>query len=228
MALYAMGDLHLAASVNKPMDIFGTEWENHVERIEENWRSQILNDDIVLIPGDISWAMTLEEAKPDLDWIGTLPGLKVLTRGNHDYWWSSISKVRNTLPNNMYAIQNDYLEFETHTIAGTRGWLLPSHPNFSQDDERILLREVNRLRLSLQAAAAKDKDIICMLHYPPLGPDGEDTLFTDLLAQYSVQTCIYGHLHGHAHRFAVNRVHQGVRYQLVSGDYLAFKPLMLS
>jgi uncharacterized protein len=231
MALYALGDLHLGTAVDKPMNVFGEQWTDHPRRIAEKWTLKVTDEDTVLIPGDISWAMTLDEAKPDLTWIGQLPGQKILIRGNHDYWWSGIGKVRGILPAGTFALQNDSILIDGISIAGTRGWLLPSHPNFTEDDQHILDREVHRLRLSLESAAQSGENgsgrIVCMLHYPPLAPDGDETVFTKVLEEFDVELCLYGHLHGAAHRFAVNEEIRGVRYQLVSCDYLEFDPMRI-
>ncbi|MFB5191229.1 metallophosphoesterase [Alicyclobacillus fastidiosus] len=227
MALYAIGDLHLANSVDKPMDVFGEAWADHADKIRERWTSIVSPEDTVLIPGDISWAMTLDEAVSDIQWIDSLPGAKVMIRGNHDYWWSGIGKVRSILPQQMYAIQNDSLPIEHVTVAGTRGWVLPSHPSFHEEDEHILQREVHRLRLSLDHAAKSGQPIVCMLHYPPLGVDGEETVFTRVLEEYRVELCVYGHLHGGSHRYAFNDTRNGTRYQLVSADYVDFIPVSL-
>jgi predicted phosphohydrolase len=209
------------------MDIFGTHWENHTARIETAWRNTVTDEDVVLLPGDISWAMTLDEAEPDLNWIGGLPGTKVMIRGNHDYWWSGITKIRNRLQPGHYAIQNDAISLHGVAICGTRGWLLPSHPKFTQDDETIYKREAERLRLTLEAATAFQQPILVMMHYPPCSNTGEETLFTALLEKYTVHTCIYGHLHGPAHRFAFEGELNGVRYRLTSADYLHFQPLLI-
>lgn len=227
MTIFAIGDLHLSHAVPKPMDVFGDTWTNHTQHIESNWNAQVLDTDTVLIPGDISWAMTLQEALPDLKWIGSLPGNKVMIRGNHDYWWNGIGKVRGIMPPRTYAIQNDSVVSSTYSICGTRGWLLPSHPNFSNEDEHMVNREVHRLRLSLEHAAKKGLPIICMIHYPPIAPHGCSTPFTDVIEAYPVTYCIYGHLHGSAHRFATNVTRGTVRYQLVSADYVHFSPVPL-
>jgi uncharacterized protein len=228
MKVFAIGDLHLGEGVNKPMDIFGGNWDAHTDKIAQNWRSCISEEDLVLLPGDISWAMTLSEAQLDLAWIGQLPGQKVMIRGNHDYWWSGISKVRRILPDGLFAIQNDAILFQSITICGTRGWLLPTHPKFSVEDETIYLREIARLRLSLEAAKKIHiSPIIVMMHYPPLSVDGISTVFTDLFESYEVETCVYGHLHGTAARFGYNGIKNGVKYQLTSCDSLQFKPIEL-
>lgn len=227
MALYAIGDLHLGSSVDKPMDVFGEAWLQHPEQIEASWRERITENDSICVPGDISWAMTLEEAVPDLRWISQLPGHKMLIRGNHDYWWNGIQKVRQQLNDTVDAIQNDCVSCPDYCIAGTRGWLLPSHPSFTDDDSRVLQREVHRLQLSLDAAKRTGLPIICMLHYPPIDPGHTTPIFSDVLESYGVTVCLYGHLHGAGHRFAVNENIRGVRYQLVSSDYLRFRPLLI-
>jgi predicted phosphohydrolase len=227
MAIFAIGDLHLGQAVNKPMDIFGSDWENHPERIAQAWRQMIDSEDVVLLPGDLSWAMTLDEAKPDLEWIGQLPGYKLLIRGNHDYWWNGISKVRAALPQKCWAIQNDAVALAGYAFCGTRGWVLPSHPKFTDHDLVIYRREGERLRLSLEQAEKYGLPKIVAMHYPPCSSEGEDTLFTQLLEKYSVQVCVYGHLHGPSHRFAFEGTRGGVTYRLVSADYLAFRPLQI-
>lgn len=228
MAVYALADLHLANAVAKPMDVFGPDWANHTEKIKTNWCNSVAEDDLVLLPGDISWAMTLKEAQPDLDWISELPGIKVMIRGNHDFWWNGIQKVRKVLGPSLYAMQNDVFTYGNLAICGTRGWVLPSHPKFGPEDEVVYRREGERLRLGLQAASQQGLPIVTMLHYPPCSYLGEATLFTELLAEYGVQLCVYGHLHGPAHRFAVEGVHNGVEYRCVSADYIQFRPAHLA
>jgi uncharacterized protein len=224
MALWAIGDLHLSNQVDKPMDIFGPEWNNHQKQIEEHWDKNISTDDIVLIPGDISWAMTLSEVTADLAWISERPGKKVMIRGNHDYWWSGISKVRGMLSTDMYAIQNDSLQLNDITICGTRGWLLPTHPKFTEHDDLIYRREIQRLQMSLENAKRLGGPIITMIHFPPANSLDDETLFTQLMDNYNVSLCVYGHLHGPSHRFALNGTIHNTRYQLVSCDYLQFAP----
>lgn len=227
MGIYALADLHLSSAVSKPMDVFGEEWVRHTEKIHTAWQTSIGQDDLVLLPGDISWAMTLEEAKPDLDWIAELPGTKLMIRGNHDYWWNGIQKVRSTLHPSLHAIQNDAFVYGNHVICGTRGWLLPSHPKFAHEDDVVYRREGERLRLGLETAHKTSLPIIVMLHYPPCSTLGENTLFTDLLEEYDVKICVYGHLHGPAHRFAVEGRQNGITYRLVSADFVHFQPVML-
>lgn len=210
------------------MDVFGSTWKDHAAQMRQNWLDAIDDDDIVCIPGDISWAMTLDEAVDDLSWIASLPGKKIMIRGNHDYWWNGISKVRKLLGEGMFALQNDCVVIDGLCFAGTRGWLLPSHPSFhGAEDERILQRELHRLELSLQEAAKTELPIVCMTHYPPIENQVSKTVFQTTLEQYGVKLCLYGHLHGPSHRFAVNDLVGGTVYQLVSSDFLGFKPLRI-
>lgn len=209
------------------MDIFGNGWEGHAEKIRANWISQVTDDDVVLLPGDLSWGMTLDEAKADLEWLSELPGTQILLRGNHDYWWNGIGRVRSSLSSKQTAIQNDAVAVSGYGVCGTRGWLLPSHPQFTDSDEVVYHREVQRLQLSLEAAAKLQLPIIVMFHYPPLSPAQLETDFTHLLENYEVRQCVYGHLHGAAHRFAVEGIHRGVDYRLVSADYVNFFPAHL-
>jgi predicted phosphohydrolase len=228
MAIYALADLHLSLSVQKPMDIFGDLWKDHAVRIRDQWHEIVHAEDAVLLPGDLSWAMTIEEATADLTFISQLPGKKIMIRGNHDYWWSGISKIRQKLVPGHFALQNDAMEIQDHAICGTRGWLLPSHPKFNDQDQVIYKREGERLRLSLEAGQKLHKPIICMMHYPPCNENGEETIFTELLNQFGVQYCVYGHLHGGAHRYAFEGTIANVQYRLVSADYLQFSPLRIT
>jgi predicted phosphohydrolase len=238
MKIFAIADLHLDGGENKPMDVFGQMWENHRERIFGAWREYVGGGDTVLIPGDISWAMHLPGALPDLFAIAELPGKKVLLRGNHDYWWSSPTRLRSILPEDMLIVQNDACDIGPAIVCGSRGWLLPSDQDFSADDRRIYERELIRLGLSLAAAkrlrdkslteTGEDKPIICMMHYPPILRDGAETGFTALLEEYGVKICLYGHLHGSLGWEAGFRGEKnGVSYVLCSADSLGFSPLLV-
>lgn len=212
------------------MDIFGEAWDQHPQRIAQAWKERVGPDDLVLMPGDFSWAMKLEEAAGDFDYLARLPGTVVMIRGNHDYWWSSISKVRRMLPSNVYALQNDHFPLgERGAICGTRGWVLPGTPGFTEDDARIYRRELERLTLSLQSAVkAGRQPSIVMLHYPPTVEGARASEFTELLAKYGVRVCVYGHLHGPAaHARGIRGVFQGVEYALVSCDAIGFAPVPL-
>lgn len=224
MKIFAIADLHLSNDESKPMDIFGAQWENHFARIREDWLSKVSEEDIVLLPGDLSWEMKLEAAVSDIRRVAALPGRKVLIRGNHDYWWSSIGRVRENLPAGMYAIQNDAVTIDGYTFCGTRGWVLPGEDS-DEDDERIRVRELGRLRLSVESALriAGDGPIICLLHYPPLLEAMRDTDVTALIEQTPIREVVYGHLHGNALKGAFRGVHNGVNYHQVSCDGIGFK-----
>jgi len=228
MALYTIGDLHLSFSSNKPMDIFGENWINHANKIKNNWEKKITEGDTVLIPGDISWAMRLDEAMVDLDWINSLPGRKILIRGNHDYWWSSITKLNNMFDKISF-LQNNYYIYNDYAICGTRGWTCPNSVNFDDHDEKIYLREIHRLRLSLDAAL-KDgfRNIIVMTHYPPTNDKLEPSGFTGTYEEYGVNMVVYGHLHNSdSYRMGLQGTIKGTEYRLVSSDYLNFDPLKI-
>lgn len=228
MRIFAIGDLHLSLSSDKPMDVFGSNWDNHGERIAEAWKEAVEPGDLVLIPGDISWAMQLKDAAPDIDFVGALPGRKVIMRGNHDYWWNSVSKVRSILPKDMWALQNDAVELENVVIAGSRGWMCPGSAGFDvSEDKHIYEREVLRLELSL-SKAAKDKPVIAMLHYPPFNEKRLPSGFTELFERYGVKTVVYGHLHGKSCKNAFEGERNGVEYILCSADHLDFKPKLIA
>lgn len=222
MAVWAISDLHLPAR-QKPMDVFGPQWTNHFERIRADWIERVQAQDVVLLPGDLSWAMHLEEAQEDLDRIGELPGTKILLRGNHDYWWSSIGRVRRTLRENCFALQNDSLFLDGVLFAGSRGWQIPAEAAVDGDDLRIYLRERQRLEMSLKSARARSETapLIAMMHYPPRTESAEG--FSDLLKRYGAQDVVYGHLHGAGLAGAIRGELDGLRYHQVSCDGLDFR-----
>lgn len=223
MAVFAIGDLHLPGGDDKPMNVFGAHWEGHFDRIRADWRQKVAQEDIVLIPGDISWAMQTEQALPDLLAIGELPGKKVLLRGNHDYWWCGITRLREILPKGMYAVQNDAMALDGVVICGTRGWTLPGS-DAKAEDEKIYSRELMRMVMSLERAKALKGDrLIVMCHYPPLGEGGARTRLSELLEKYMPDDVVYGHLHGASLRGAVTGLIGGIRYHCVSCDGLNFK-----
>ena len=201
MKIYAISDLHLSTSCDKPMDIFGGNWEGYTEKIIENWTSKITDDDLVLIAGDISWAMRLEETKTDFEWIDKLPGKKIIIKGNHEYWWKSISAVREALPESIMAIQNDSIKIGDFIICGTRGWSVPEEgKEFLPEDEKIYKREVERLKLTLKSAKVlqtNDEKIICMMHFPPFDGSGNESEFTKLFEEFGVSVVVFGHIHGY-------------------------------
>ena len=222
MRVFAIGDLHLEGGDDKPMSVFGDQWKGHFEKISADWRGRVSEDDLVLIPGDISWAMQLDSAVPDLRRIGELPGRKVLMRGNHDYWWSGIGRLRAVLPEGMYAIQNDALRVEHVTVAGTRGWTLPGTGG-SAEDERIYQRELMRMALSLDSAKKLGGPLVVMTHFPPLSESGEMTEAARLITEAGAKACVYGHLHGSSGRSAFNGMLGDTLFACVSCDQLDFK-----
>lgn len=230
MAIFAIGDLHLPGHSAKPMNVFGDHWEDHFDTICGHWRRMIRQDDVVLIPGDISWAMQLHDAEDDLRDIAGLPGQKVLLRGNHDYWWSSVTKVRALLGAGMHVIQNDALALGGYVVCGTRGWTFPAQQQpLPEQDEKIFQRELMRLKMSLEQAMTllEGRRLVAMLHYPPLFTDGAGTAFTDVLESYPVELVVYGHLHGAGIKAAFEGKRNGIAYRLVSCDALGFAPLPL-
>ena len=222
MAVWAISDLHLPAR-QKPMDIFGAHWQNHFERIREDWLAHVSGEDIVLLPGDLTWAMHLEEALEDIARIGELPGKKLLLRGNHDYWWSSIGRVRRALPEGCFALQNDSMLLDDVLFAGSRGWQIPGEPDGDSDDARIYRRERQRLEMSLKHARAisEDAPLVAMMHYPPRSETSEG--FSDILKEFGVERVVYGHLHGAGLAGAIRGEVEGIIYHQVSCDGLDFK-----
>lgn len=223
MKVFAISDLHLSINSNKPMNIFGPVWENYLDKIEQSWNRLVSDDDVVLISGDISWAMKLNDAIPDLNYISQFKGKKIILRGNHDYWWSSISGVRSVLKQNMFAIQNDAIKIGDTIFCGTRGWTVPETTHKTPDDEKIYNREVIRLGLSLQDAKRlqqNNEKIIVMMHYPPFNSKMEDNEFTNLIEQYGVKTVVYGHLHSYDKKQKLIVYKNDVKYYLTSCDLI--------
>lgn len=232
MALFAIADLHLGFGVSKPMSVFGAHWDNHAQLIATHWQTGITPEDTVLVPGDISWGINLEEALPDLSWLDRLPGRKILIQGNHDYWWTSLAKVEALCQTydlrSLHFLRNkSIMAPDGVLICGTRGWLLPNDPDFGTADEKIYLREVGRLKLSLEDAARRrtsGQNLIACMHYPPFDRNGAPSLFTELLSAFSVDLCVYGHIHGLDQSAKRPEPSGQVRYSLVAADYLAFRP----
>lgn len=227
MSIFAIGDLHLSFTTDKPMDIYGQDWVNHTNRLKEAWHDEINEDDTVIVAGDISWALRFSDAVSDLDWIHSLPGQKVFIRGNHDLWWSGIHKL-NSLYDDIYFIQNTHYAAEGIAICGSRGWEDKDDPDFTSDDDKIYRRELIRMEMSLRSAVdAGLDDIIVAIHYPPAAP-GKSTEFTDLFEQYEVKKVVYGHLHGtDGYKKGIKGNMNGVEYMLVSLDYLSCNPLKI-
>ncbi len=251
MKIFAIGDLHLAHAVDKPMDVFGRQWKDHTRKIEKNWREKVGPADLVLVPGDLSWGMRMEEVEEDLDWLDRLPGRKVLIKGNHDYWWPSISRLRARLRGTtITALQYDSARFGPVTVGGTRLWSLPGEEETYADplepvppspsegsgedleaahDERLFRREVGRLKLSLESMDREASLRIVMTHYPPTTETGAETVLTRMLEEAAVDICVFGHLHnlGIEGGKTWDFVRNGVRYVLVSCDAVDFSPYFL-
>lgn len=233
MGIYAIADLHLSFSAEKPMDIYGGEWINHTDKVKKNWEAIITDEDTVVLPGDISWALRFEEAQADLDWISRLPGKKILIKGNHDLWWNSIGKL-NALHENMVFLQNSFYEAEGYAICGSRGWTCPDDDEFTVHDEKIYKRELGRLRMSLEAAARAGYGskyggvkgrILGVTHFPPAGDSVGRSGFTEIFEEFGVHKVVYGHLHGKdAYGNGLKGMRNGVEYILTSVDYLKCIP----
>jgi len=223
MSLYAIGDLHFSTSVDKPMNVFGEKWNNHMDKIVSNWKENVTEEDTVLVLGDTSWAINLEQAKSDLDIVNKLPGRKILVKGNHDYWWTTVTGL-NKLYDNMSFLQTNFYTYEDYAICGGRGWICPNKFKFDKNDEKIYKREENRIRLSLKEATKKGySKIIVITHYPPTNDELEDSLFTKLYEEYNVEKVIYGHLHGNdSFKMGLRGTRNKVEYILASCDYIDF------
>lgn len=224
MTIWALADLHLCLGVPaKTMEVFGPGWVEYVTRMRDQWCAVVQPDDLVLIAGDISWAMRLEEAAADLLWIHQLPGTKVLIRGNHDYWWESLKKVRAVLPPSLHVIQNDAFEWNEFSIGGSRLWDTAEHGAIVDPaQEQIYERELQRLEMSLQAMQQQQR--IVMTHYPPIGKTLQPTRASRLLERYKVTICVFGHLHGLEVGSAPFGQIDGITYHLTASDYLGFMP----
>lgn len=222
MAIFALSDLHLPLGIDKPMDIFGVRWDNYVEKIEYEWKKNVSEEDYVIINGDLSWATYLSEALRDFQFIEALPGKKLISKGNHDYWWETITKMNAFLEENdiksVTFMQNNAVLCDGVAVCGAKGWLSPGDKAFKKEDEKIYRRELIRLEASLKAAAELSDTIIAALHYPP------DEVYSEVLKKYNVYKCVFGHLHGkRAEDYRCN--HQN--HTLVSADFLKFSPIRI-
>lgn len=230
MSIYTIGDLHLSFKENKPMSIFGDNWEYHEEKIKNNWIENVTEKDLVILPGDFSWSMHLKDTDKDFEYLNSLPGKKLLLKGNHDYWWTTVTSMRNFLQQNRFKnidfIYNNAYEFENCIIAGTRGWIQTDE----LEDKRLSKRENIRLELSIQNGIntyGEDKEIIVFMHYPPISNSNliknEANDFIRIMQKYGVKKCFYGHLHSNSIKEAVEGEHFGIDFKLVSADGLDFK-----
>ena len=226
MKVFAISDLHLSGVKEKPMNIFGEVWEGHFEKISADWRAKVTDEDIVLIGGDTSWGMKLEEGMFDVARLAGLPGRKVFIRGNHDYWWSAITRVRTLAPDDtFFFLQNDCVKFENVIIAGSRGWTCPGSADYTEHDEKLYLREAERFRLAFcEVGKVREEGdtLIALIHYPPMGIRKEETLFTRLFDENKVDKVVFGHLHG-AGFFPLRCERGNIEYYLTSCDKVNFR-----
>ncbi len=258
MAIYAISDLHLSFSTDKPMNVFGDEWTNYEQKLAENWKSKIHDNDLILLPGDFSWATYIEDTIKDFEYLNSLPGRKIISKGNHDYWWTTVTKMNKFLnDNNFKTIEflfNSAIEYENKIIVGAKGY---TYNNSAENSEKMLNRESIRLENSIKEGIKKEnnnktilcenikesynlkkedkyfseqesKEIICMMHYPPITKsmieNRRQSIFIQLMKKYKVKTCIYGHLHSKAQSEAIEGIYDGINLKLVSSDYLKFNP----
>lgn len=226
MNIYAISDLHLSATADKPMDVFGGNWEGHFEKIKSDWRAVVKEEDIVLISGDISWAMKLSDALVDLQSLADLPGKKLFIRGNHDYWWNGISKLRAAAPDeSFFFLQTDGVRIGNFVFVGSRGWTCPGSADYTEQDQKLYLREAERFRLAMLDGEKLRQDgdkLIVMTHFPPFNLKMEGTLFTELFEKNGVDKVVFGHIHGAAY-FPLKTTINGVDYVLTSCDKVGFK-----
>lgn len=221
MKIYSISDLHLDIFNTKPMDIFGPVWHDYLDKIIDSWNSLVTDEDVVVLAGDLSWAMKLEDAEKDFEFLTKLKGKKIIIRGNHDYWWSSLSKVRSKLPENVYALQNDAIKIGKYIFCGNRGWLIPEGKFNTEENQKIYAREVIRLELSLKSAKklqTENEEIIFITHYPPFNNKVEPSEYTKLLEKYGVKKVVFGHLHGYVNPKMIYNEINGIKYYLTSCD----------
>ena len=230
MSIYVIGDLHLSFNTPKPMDIFGKNWKGHEEKIKRDWLQKVKDEDLVVLPGDFSWETYLENTKKDFEYLNSLPGKKILLKGNHDYWWTTITSMKKFLKENNFEnidfLYNNSYEFENKILCGTRGWSITDE----ETNEKLINRELIRLELSLQDGVNKygtDKEIIVFMHYPPITKakiiTGQEAKFVEMMRKYKVKRCFYGHLHGTSIADAVEGNIEGIELKLVSADGLDFE-----
>ena len=239
MSLYAISDLHLSTNENtgKSMEVFGPRWKDYVCKLERNWRAVVTDNDTVVIPGDISWAMTMEEAAHDIRFIEALPGKKIISKGNHDFWWTTMSKMNNFFEQNNIStisiLHNNAIEADGFIICGTRGWFNDESQQNTVgevDYQKIVNREAMRLRMSLDEGVKlkgeRDTEILVFLHFPPVFGDFMCRELIDVLKEYGIKRCFFGHIHGN---YYMNRVteFEGIRFTMIASDYLNFAPMPL-
>lgn len=230
MSLYAIGDLHLSFGIkDKPMDVFGAGWQNYMEKIENNFKNNLKDNDVILLAGDLSWATYMEQSIEDFKFIEALPGKKIISKGNHDYWWDTVSKLNKFKTEKNFGsvefLHNNFFVFEDYAICGNRGWIYSA----SEEDVKIYERELKRLEISLQSAEKEgyNKKIV-MTHFPPLTAfEMGDGRIIELLKKYGVEQCVYGHLHNINPKENYDQTVNGIKFRLVSADYLEFNPVKI-
>ena len=229
MSLYVIGDLHLTFSdPSKTMEVFPG-WENYQERIEKNWLETVKPEDTVVIAGDLSWGMSLQQAEPDFRFINGLPGRKIILKGNHDYWWVTKKKMETFFAENGFdtlnIIHNNHYAYENYGICGTRGWVNGTDGSRDVQDEKVLKREVQRLETSIKSAVEAGLEPLVFMHYPPIFASNFNYDILEILYRYNIKECYYGHIHGRsAHELCVKNTYDGVNFHLISGDYIHFMP----
>ncbi len=225
MALYAIGDLHLCLGAPKPMDVFGGAWVGYLDKLKEGL-SCVKPEDTLVLMGDLSWALDLQEAKADFAWLNEIPGRKIILKGNHDYWWSTVKKFDEFCAangfENFHILNNNHFEYEGVAICGTRGWFFEEDRS-GEHDEKVFKRELLRLEASLRSAG--DLPAMVFLHYPPKYKGYECTEILEMLKRYGVRRCFYGHLHGGSHGLAMEGIWDGIEFRLLSADKLNFAPM---
>ncbi len=227
MSLFAIADTHLSLSADKPMDIFSG-WSDYVVRLEKNWRAVVGEDDTVVIPGDVSWAMSLEGAKKDFLFLESLPGKKLLMKGNHDYWWNTARKMEIFFKDNGFEslniVHNNAVRVGDISVCGTRGWFFDAEEDA---DKKVLLREAGRLRTSIEQGISLGGEPVVFLHYPPITQDRVCEEIYNVLVEYGIKRCYYGHLHSYATKSAFEDEKDGIKFSLISGDHLEFLPKLI-
>lgn len=228
--LFTIADVHLSNSVDKPMNVFGEKWNGYEARLCENWKAAVGPSDTVVMPGDISWGMTMEEAMADFSFLDALPGRKLIGKGNHDYWWTSVSKMKKALDDagirTIDFLYNCAYRVEDIAVCGTKGYLWDAGETETQN-AKIMNRELARLELSLSAGKKLGGEPVVFLHYPPVTAVFKNDAYIDLMLRYGVTQCYYGHIHGAGHRSAFNGKYRGIEFSLISADYIEFYPVFI-
>lgn len=230
MSIFVIGDLHLSFKKPKPMDIFGNNWSDHEEKIKKDWNKKVTENDLVVLPGDFSWATYIKDTVPDFEYLNKLPGKKIMLKGNHDYWWTTVTRMKKFLEENNFEnidfLYNNSYEYENKILCGTRGWSIAEN----ESDTKLINRELGRLENSLKDGVSKygdKKEIIVFMHYPPITKSkilsGEEMRFINLMKKYNVKKCYYGHLHGESIKDAIEGVVEEIQFELISCDRLNFK-----